>query len=40
MKIQKFNENVDISTNSIKKTIIDYHELLIKLKPLVIERYS
>jgi hypothetical protein len=39
MKIQKFNENVDISTNSIKKTIIDYHELLIKLKPLVIERY-
>lgn len=39
MKIQKFNESVNLSTNTIKKLAVDYHNLLNDLKPLVIERY-
>ncbi len=34
MKIQKFNENVDISTNSIKKTIIDLPPIINKIKTI------
>ena len=39
MKIQKFNESVNLSINSIKNTINDYHELINTLRPVAIKRY-